>query len=304
MTIGFLKKAKAFLPERSLKYLLHQHLNGPDPPRPLKTIHASELTKPEGLCPRMYALADVTKTKLKDDWLTTSEQATYELGRKLQDSVVNWFADMGRAFCHWKCLACGSVHDFQLRPLKCQQCGCKHFAPKEPRFESAISGASCGVDVMLALGAKKLTPVEIKTIDKDEFKALKAPLAEHRWRTNLYLRIIAESKEPWSDRVDTERAKVLYVSKGGYGCEDDKLKQWGLNERYSPFKEFEVERKDAETDDLMLRAWVVSEFRKGTIGMPCGICTTALSKRAQQCFMKGPCFSGAYPPEHQWQKDG
>src|SRR5262245_20381392 len=99
MPITFLKKAKDLHPVHSLKYLLHNHLTGFDPARPLIRVHASEMTK-DSFCPRMYALADKTKLKQKDQWLKTSEQVTYELGRQLQDSVVNWFADMGKAFCH------------------------------------------------------------------------------------------------------------------------------------------------------------------------------------------------------------
>ena len=180
MAMTFLKKAKAFQPTQSVKYLLHSHLNGPDPARPMSRMHASELTKPEGFCPRHYALADVTKTKPKDNWLTTSEEVTFHIGRVLQDAVVNWFADMGKAFCHWKCQGCGHVHEFQLRPMKCVSCGSKNFWPKEVRFESAETGASCGVDMLVALGEKKLKPVELKTMDKDQFKELKGPLAEHR----------------------------------------------------------------------------------------------------------------------------
>ena len=44
----FLKKVKeAGAPERSIKYLLYSHLNGPEKARPLSRMHASELTKPE-----------------------------------------------------------------------------------------------------------------------------------------------------------------------------------------------------------------------------------------------------------------
>lgn len=303
MAVSFLKKAKDFMPQRSVKFLLHQHLSGFDKARSLKTIHASELTKPEGLCPRFYALADKTGFKGKDRWLTTSEAVTFGMGRDLERNVVNWFADMGKAVCHWKCLSCGRVHEFQMRPPKCEVCGVKKFEPKEVRFESAVTGASCGVDMLLALGEPKLRPVELKTMDKDEFKALKAPLAEHRWRTNLYLRIIAESDHSWSNLVSSEIATVFYVSKGGYGCSDPDLAKWGLSDKFSPFKEFEVKRKDADTDEIAFRSKVVTDFRKGLAGMPCGICETAMSKRAQGCPLKTACFSGDYPPEYDWKSD-
>lgn len=304
MAISFLKKAKDMMPDRSIKFLLHKHFSGFDPARSLQVIHASELTREEGFCPRFYALADAMDFKGKDRWLTTSETVTFDMGRDLEKRVVNAFADMGKAVCHWKCVACGHLHQFQKRPLKCETCGVGTLEPREVRFESAVNGASCGVDMLLALGEPKLRPVELKTIDKEEFKALVAPKAEHRWRTNLYLRIIGESAHSWANMISTESATVLYVSKGGYGCSDPALSKWGLSDKFSPFKEYEVKRDDKATDDLALRARVVKDSRDGLHGMPCGICPTAMSKRAAKCPLRGPCFSGDYPPEHDWTKDG
>lgn len=302
MAITFLKKAKELKPEVSVKYLLHRYLSGYDKARSLSIIHASELTKPEGLCPRFYALSDVTKTKPKDPWLTASQRMTFQIGRDQENNIVKWFGEMGKAVCHWKCVACGTVHEFQTRPIACQTCGVKVLEPKEVRFQSAVSGASCGVDMLLALGEKKLRPVELKTIDKEEFKNLKAPLAEHRWRTNLYLRIISESDHSWSSMVNSEVATILYVSKGGFGCADPELKKWGLTDQYSPFKEFQIKRDDSQTDDLVARAKAIKDFREGKVGMPCGICTTAMDKRAKMCSLKAVCFSGEYPPEYDWQE--
>ena len=59
----FAKMKDAMPAVKSLRYLLHTHLNGPESGRPLSRIHASALTKEEGFCPRFYALSDVTKTK-------------------------------------------------------------------------------------------------------------------------------------------------------------------------------------------------------------------------------------------------
>lgn len=301
MAIQFLKKAKAYMPDRSVKFLLHQHLSGFDKARSLSVIHASELTKPEGVCPRMYALADVTKYKPKDKWLNASHRMTFQIGRDQERNIVLWFAEMGKAVCHWKCVACGTLHEFQTRPIACTTCGVKVLEPKEVRFESAISGASCGVDMLVALGEKKLRVIELKTMDKEEFKNLKAPLAEHRWRTNFYLRLISESEHSWSNMVRTDVATILYVSKGGFGCADPELKKWGLNEQFSPFKEFEIKRDDKETEEISRRAKVIKDFREGKVGMPCGLCATAMSQRAKYCPFKGPCFSGDYPATYDWK---
>jgi hypothetical protein len=296
-------RLKDFMPERNLRFLLHEHLSHYDPARPIKNVHASSLTKPEGMCPRMYALADVAKFKLPDEYLTTSETVTYRIGNDMQTSIVNWFGDMGKAIGHWRCLACNQLHEFQKRPIKCK-CGCRGFKPEEVRFVSAQSGASCGVDCLLSLGDPLLTPLEIKTMDKEQFKGLVAPLAEHRLRTNLYLRIIGESDQPYASMVNSQKGRVLYTTKGGYGCADPDLKKWGIRDGFSPFKDYEVVRKDAETDGLSARAKVVKDFRDGNIAMPHGLCPTALAKRAQYCPLKKVCFSGAHPPEHEWKSHG
>ena len=159
----------------------------------MMNVHASALTKPDGFCPRSYALADVTGIKPQDEWLTTSEMMTFQIGRDQEKNIVLWFADMGKAICHWKCLGCGSIALLSGAAREMRRMRPRKLYPQEVRFESALTGASCGVDMLLALGGTKLRVHEIKTMDKDKFSELKAPLAEHRWRTNFYLRIIAET---------------------------------------------------------------------------------------------------------------
>lgn len=297
----FLKKQSQVTPTTSLTYLLHNHLSGFEEGRPKKLVHASEVTKEGNICPRMYALYDLTKAKPKEEYLTTSLAVTFQMGRDLERNVVNWFADMGKAICHWKCINCGTQHDFCLRPMKCSKCDSNRFEPKEVRFVSALNGISCGVDMLLSLGEGKLRPVEIKTMDKDEFKSLVSPLAEHRLRTNLYLRIMSESKQPSASLVNHKEGTVLYVTKGGFGCAAPHLKKLGINEGFSPFKEFEIARADKDTDALVFPAAVVKGYRDGVIGIPHGVCTTALSPRAKGCPMKAQCFSGKFPPGHDWK---
>ena len=300
MPLPFMKRMSHFAPTRDLRYLLHEHLNQKEPHRGVANVHASEVTK-EGFCPRFYALVDAAQVKLPGEWVNTSEQVTYHLGRVLQDSVVHWFAEMGRAVGHWRCLACGKLAEFQKRPAKCDKCSCRGFRPEEVRFASAKSGVSGGIDMLAEVGNKLLRVVEVKTIDKEAFKALAGPLAEHRQRTALYLQLIAECDHPWAKRVDKAHADILYVSKGGYGCADDELRKWGLAETYSPFKRYTVGRGDADNAEICRVATVVKKFRDGVEGMPDGICATALDKRAKQCPARKECFSGDYPGAQHWQ---
>src|SRR5206468_1295286 len=123
---------------------------------------------------------------------------TYAIGHMVQAQVIEYLAEIGKAVCHWRCLGCGHDHLFTTRPTHCVKCPSRAFKAEEVRFTSAKTGASAGIDILASLGEPKLTPVEIKTMNPDDFKTLVAPLAEHKQRTSLYLRIIAESDHSWS----------------------------------------------------------------------------------------------------------
>jgi hypothetical protein len=121
------------------------------------------------------------------------------------------------------------------------------------------------------------------------------PLAEHRARTALYLRVIAEDPEEGVD-VDTTEARILYVTKGGWGDKDLEVKKWDLTDGpWSPFKEFVVEASDELTGPYHEKA-VALKARRGGGPMPAGICPTQFCKRAKFCQVHAECFSGQYPP--------
>lgn len=301
--MSFFKKVGAHIPHHSPKYQLHKALTGFYEGRSLENMHASSLTNGE-TCPRMYALADVTKAEAGQEWLKASEAFTYEFGRTIQELIVNHLADAGIAWGHWKCLACATVYQHGYRPERCEECGCLGFKPEEVRFTSKETGQSAGIDCLLRFpNGGLMKPLEIKTQDKDVFKGLVAPLAEHRERSNLYLRTIEESDDPHVEWYDTQEITVLYVSKGTYGVADPEPAKWGFGDRFSPFKEFVVQRDDSKTQHLVDRAKIVKRYRAGEIGMPCGICPTALTPTAQKCVVKKACFSGEFPPEYDWKSE-
>jgi hypothetical protein len=290
LTAEVAKAAKS----KSLKAALHKQLSGPQPARSLKRIHASAVTKND-FCGRFYALSDLVNHQQKDEWLSTSESVTYHLGRVLQDSIVNWLADAGLAVGHWRCLSCNWTHVFCRRPVSCEKCGVRVFRPIEVTCKSQVSGIGGSFDCLANMGEPKLRLVEIKTMDKDQFKGLGAPLLEHSLRTKLYLRLMDESDSPWLDRIDTSAAVVLYVSKGGYGVADYSLAELGINDKFSPFKEFLVQRDDASTQNVSNKGTAVSEWRKGNAPLPPRLCADALAKDAKWCPLRNVCWSDAFP---------
>jgi hypothetical protein len=292
----FARKMRDIVPSASPRYLLHKHLSDYQESRPLKNVHGSEVTKDGGICARMYALADLTGGQVPPEWLTTSQAVTFELGHMLEARIIHWFADIGVARTNWRCTACGFTAQLCVRPDDCEKCGNAAFAPENYRFMSKKTGVSCGIDCFLAMpGMDLLKILEIKTIDKEEFKELKAPIAEHRIRTNLYMRSIAESADPAHLGIDTSLATILYTTKGGFGCKDEVIKTWGLHDAFSPFREYEVKRKDADTEDMLTPAKRLLMFRQGLLGMPGPICSTALTARAKDCPFRKDCFNGKFP---------
>jgi hypothetical protein len=135
------------------------------------------------------------------------------------------------------------------------------------------------------VGYDKLIAVEIKSIDKDEFKELKAPKGEHRVRSQLYLDIIANSESEVRDMVSHNVARILYVSKG-YGAK--------TNGKVTPFKEFEVKASPKAVAPYSVMASDVQLNWRNNKIMPSGVCANSFSGRVKQCACPQECWSGKY----------
>lgn len=286
-------------PQDLVRYHLHRLLCREEEARPIETLHASEVTQesPE-FCGRAYALMDLTGKRPHPESVTTSVALVRAVGHWYQDQVTRWLVDAGLAVGDWICLRCAYEHAFQKHPDTCQSCTFPHLVYREVRFRSRLSGASCGVDVFVQLpGREKLTLVEVKSEQKEDYQKLKMPRAEHRARTSWYLRLIDESGDPAKRLIDTDEARLLYVCKNGWGQKDPGIRAWRVPDegQWSPFKEFVVRRDDSVSEPYHQKAKPVKEFREGG-PMPEGICPTQFCRRAKGCVVVHECFSGDYPP--------
>ncbi len=289
-----------------IRFHLHRTLAHEQPARYGKDfVHASEVTKEDPqFCPREWAFYDITGKRPRGELVTTSQAATFRLGHIIQAEVTDWAVRAGIAVGDWECSVCRYLQPMSKKPKRgCSSCRDWSDIPnealdwrfKEPRFISGISGASGGIDLLVDLpGREKLLAVEIKTMMKEDFLRLQMPKGEHRTRTCLYLRIIAESTDPASTMVDTEEARILYIVKGGWGQRGSS--DWGLMDGpWSPFKEFRVYRNDETTQPYHEKAKELADFRRDGV-MPCGICPTQFHPRAKFCPVVNECFSGEMPP--------
>lgn len=282
-----------------IKRLLHAHVGGYELPRPKRTIHASELTKQEvEFCPRKYRLLDEYDAKERSAHVDTAMATTYHEGRDKQARFNNeWLRD--RMVGDWKCTSCGKVEKFTTAPKGCSNKDVKClWVYEEVRIEDPVAGHSGGLDGLVIIKAgEKLRLVEVKIMDKDMFKKLEAPLAEHKVRTQLYLRTIAKSKQAWAKQIDTEEASVLYIMRG-FGIKDE-------SGDFSPFKEYAVRRDHKGVAEYAARAHAVTlSRREPERGYPCGVCKTMMTDQARACPVAKQCFGAKHPATITWARDG
>lgn len=287
-----------------VRRLLHRHVGGFEPPRSKKTVHASSLTKQEvEFCPRKYRLMDLhPEAKDKAEHIDTALEVTFAEGRAKQKLLNEvWLRDY--MVGGWVCRFCRRAVEFDtyagaLARLNTRTDHTCQLEYVEVRCEDPIAGHSGGLDALVVLKkGEKLRLVECKIMGSDQFKQLKMPLAEHKVRTQLYMRTLAKSTQKWAKQIDTERASVLYIMRG-HGIKDA---EHGI----SPFREFEVKRDHKGVAEYAARAHAVTlSRREPERGTPCGVCKNAMTERAQSCPVAKQCFGAKYAPTITWARDG
>ena len=274
--------------EKSLVHMLVKSMGKYYPERSHKTVHASDVTK-EDFCARQYRLMDAHNVKRPDSYISAALRATFDLGRLTADTLVTQWAD-SFVWGKWKCASCNSTIEFGPRPSP-TQCGAGtgllcDWKYHEVNFVSQHSKISGSIDMLADIGKPKKVPIELKIMKADEFDKLSAPLAEHRLRTMLYLQLIAESDNPARFNVDTEHAKVLYVSRG-YGKMNPEVGQ------IVPFKEFDVYRDDNAVKLYSERGRTVHIARQeGSIPSD-KACSHSACATAKKCPVRVQCWSGS-----------
>jgi hypothetical protein len=277
----------------TLIYALHKLAARKDPHRSFVNTHASDVTK-EDWCPKRVALLLKHNVQPEGIWATAVDRMVWALGVATGDIIVDWLARDDLVMGNWRCLHCGELRPFTTRPKQCSECRSNNWGYEEVRFRSEESGVSGSIDALWRRPTGKLRIVEVKSIKQDQFAALKAPIAEHRLRTNLYMRCVEESDHVWKEVVDVQKATVLYVTKQGWGVKDPRIQAMGFGEKpFAPFKEFTVERDDSQTDALVEKAKRLEVWKQhqSPVTIPSGVCPNALCPQAQKCEVVKQCFS-------------
>ncbi len=263
--------------------------------RTVHELHASDLTKQDPLfCPREMVLMRELGVSRPLSWMHYAHamRMTWDQGHDMQWRINNEYL-RDYMVGDWHCLRCDERLEWCTAPLD-QGCidpeggyhGHHLWEYREPVFHHP-SGFSGSLDGIVRFSKEKQRMLEVKIMAPEEFKGLKAPLAEHRVRTQLYLRMLAESEDVRTHMLDTSEAHVLYVSRA-YGAKNELGK-------VSPFREYIVKRDDAQVERYVHMANAVSG------DMPEGICSSALVGRAEKCPVAKPCWSGKHPAKVFWR---
>jgi hypothetical protein len=279
----------AGVPKTSIIKRLIQAMAAFDPARDHQVVHASDVTKDQ-FCARRWAFYGLTNTSPEGQWVGTALRATFDLGHETARVLTEDWAK-GFAIGNWECKTCGSQRTMTTRPGDgCPKMGNCNWTYKEVKFESVEYGISGSIDVFFDLGAMNLTVTELKTFAADEFDKMLAPLPEHKTRTRLYLKLIADSVSPFKGKINLHQGRILYVSRG-YGRKNEE------HGEILPFREFVVDRDDEHPDVVLAlqKGKSIKVYREQGL-MPGGICATPLDKVAKTCKHCSLCFSGKYPP--------
>lgn len=284
----------------SVKDLIVQGLEQARKDRPPFPVHASALTRQDrAFCPREVVLAKVLGVTGKTTVLPHPLVMTFDEGRDKQWRINNEYL-RPHMVGYWKCVKCGVESAFGKVPhggVHPCKFGHHKWEYEEPVFRHK-AGFVGSVDGIVEFTPAKRRILEVKIIKSEnvkssstpDFRSLVAPLAEHRIRTKLYLKLAAEGSPKLT--IDTSAAHVLYVCRG-YGLSDGR---GGI----TPIKEYIVERDDSEVEIyLQMAAAVVKSLE--TDSFPQRICKTAMERRAEACSVCQHCFSGKYPATVEWK---
>jgi hypothetical protein len=277
-------------PKNSIIDVLRAHLGGPRLPRSRAALHASSVTQTD-FCPRKWALMDTLEVPDPPEHIATAMAVTFAMGLAAETLLVEeWAGD--RTIGNWICRHCNEQRSWSRKPNGyCKDTTRKHWWKYQQIVIEAL-GMVGSPDALFDVGSPELVLTELKTLNPTEFDKIVVPLPEHRLRTNLYLKMLDASTNPYRSKVNLTEARVLYISRA-YGRMNA---EWN---EILPFREFVIKRHDGDLKVALQKAKALDLSRK-MMGTPSGICDTALDLPAKKCPVCIPCFSGKHPGVVKW----
>lgn len=236
-------------------------------------VHVSSLSG--NFCAREYAIAQHEELSLYES-LTGGHKVTFKIGRAVEEHIRSAIiAEHGKKniFAKWSC-ECGADSRLGLyREAKCK-CGKPLDIFDEPAITDEENGVTGRPDLVLYKD-KTLHIVEIKSMKKDQWDTLEAPLDSHIKQNIFYPYLLDMYNYPVSPVVT-----FIYCTKDfKYG---------------SPYKEFTIDTSETKyiklREELLAEAKQVRNFIANKVSPP-RICASEHSPLAKKCKVAFRCFN-------------
>jgi len=152
--------------------------------------------------------------------LSLPQRVTFDIGNAVHYFLQNSPGDTyfgERRIGWWECTACGHRRFGRPPKNKCKKCRAYKKAIVYREHEILMDSpwrASGHIDMLLEVAKGRFRVADFKTMAADRFKDLKRPVGDHILQVVAYLMLLEHDTDGLPVKVDTDRAFLMYISKG------------------------------------------------------------------------------------------
>lgn len=264
------------LPETMIKDVVLRQDRAPQASRlsHVGFVHVSSLI---GMCARQYALAHRFEVEVVES-VTGGHRVMWAMGRAVEKHVRGQYlkgVERANIYGVWKC-RCESINHLGLFPghtcNSCKEQATRYF---EPVLRDEVNKIVGSPDITMIAGRFFFLPVELKSMNKEQFDALEAPLPDHIAQNAMYRYLYQQAGFLVHDKI-----KFVYTTKDfKYG---------------DPYKEYQIDCTQpavVSTVEYMVATAAEVQRAKDTHTLPNrSICQSPRNGRAKSCPVAHLCF--------------
>jgi hypothetical protein len=239
--------------------------------------HVSSLI---GVCTRQYALAARFETQAVER-VTGGHRVMWKIGKALEYHVRTQFIKgQGRMGIYgvWRC-DCKRVEHLGMFPSRrCATCGGEATNYGEPVLHDDDNMIVGSPDLTFLVGRYFFVPTELKSMNKDDWNALEAPLPDHICQAAMYRYLFQKKNFLVHDNI-----KFVYTTK------DFKFGD--------PYKEYQIDCTQpsivATVASMVETARAIKVANESRVLPPRQVCRSQGNSRAKSCPVAHLCFNMA-----------
>lgn len=265
------------IPERLVSSALDQYDKRPQKSR-ISTPGYTHVSSLIGACVRQHALAKRFEIEHLET-VTGGHRVMWEIGRAVERHARSGFIESREArdvYGDWRC-RCKQASHIGFRPDRtCFACCEPLDQYHEPVLRDEDNRIIGSPDMTVVLGSYYYLPVEIKSMNKEQFDKLEAPLMDHINQAAMYRYLYKLAGFAVHDKV------IIHYTKKEF--------QWG-----SPYKEFHVDCTAPAIETMV--DMTIDTARRIALAVEHGtapartICQSPTNSKAKACPVAHLCFS-------------